>query len=614
MIDAELQVKQSFGRLWPEPDPEQDWDAILLRWGVRAGRARPRVAAAIVVVAALAAVLAATPLGATIARSLWDFPAWLHGHPGSPASSQAQKEFERANARSWTAFPKGTQLRQLISTRKAGVAYTLYGFRSGGELCLRVVVSGTAAGKSTGCAPLSDLRSRPAPALAVEVDDNGFGIVRGKHVLINGTRYTVDRAGTTFGIVADGVRSVVVRSSDATRRALVGNNAFLLAVSEPKTGARVQHISAKTEDGHGYSVPFAQAPFGAALGIGAATGTLHGPAEVQREVHGGTIAWLTGREPRGAPLPPGFPSPLGGTHSELVYGRLIQPDPQSPLRVSVTLYRVRSAPKYTSLEPGLYICDFLVQGRGAGGGCSPLGSAFEHEPFASGSGMVRGSDQYETVGGVVSDQVARLRIFFGDGGAFDVPFRDNAFATLVSRARLPFRLVAYDAESRIIGIDTEGSDAISAPPSPVKGAGWTTLGRATAVGGATATIGIKSARGGGLCWRIRFSDLPGSKAVCTPPTWQGPPVNLVVQDTAGGGALVYGRVSPRVAAVVIRYRDGRKTTVTPRRGFVLVGAPQRVKSPANPVAQIIGLDRNGRRLGVEDYRHTPALPAPAAPG
>jgi len=611
MIDVEPLIEQSFGRLWPVPVVEPDWNGVLRQAGVQPRRVRRRRALAVgALAAAVIAVLAATPIGAAIARSIWNFPAWLDGHPGTPASSQAQKDFERANARSWTAFPRGAQLRKLIATSRAGSDYTLYGFRSGDELCLRLVVTGVARGSTTGCAPLSDLRSRPAPAIPIEVDDIGFGNVPGKHVRIDGRRYTIAQAGVTFGIVADGVRAVIVRSSDATRRAFVANDAFLVTVSEPKAGARADEIIARTSDGHSYSVPFAQTPFATALRVSAPHGTVHGPAKVQRVVHGGNIAWLTRHEPRGEPLPRRFPSALNGTRSRLLYGRLIQPDPRSPLRVSVSLYRVRSAPSYTHLKPGLYVCDFLVEGRGAGGGCNHLATAFQDQQFSFSLGGSLGSDQYELLGGIASDQVARLRIFFGDDGTLSVPVKDNAFATLVSRARFPIRVVAYDSASRVIGIDTEGGDEMAIPPAPVKGAAWTTVSRAVAADGTSATISTEPAHGGGLCWRIRFSDEPGSNAICPSRTWEGPPVNLVVQDTTKGGALIYGRVSPQVSTVVVRYRNGTNATVKPYRGLVLVGAPQHVTPPANPVAEIIGLDKSGKQLGVEDYRHTPALRPP----
>jgi hypothetical protein len=236
---------------------------------------------------------------------------------------------------------------------------------------------------------------------------------------------------------------------------------------------------------------------------------------------------------------------------------------------------------------------------------------FAFEPFSLGSWLASGSDQYSYFSGLVSDDVARLEIFLTNGTIENVPLKDNAFAVPVARALFPVRVVAYDSASRIIGLETIGPD--SAQPPPVEGASWTTLEHAVAADGTSATISTAPARGGGLCWRIRFSDgMTGSGAVCSPPYWEGAlgEVNLAVQDTSTGGALVYGRVSPDVASVVIRYRDGSKVTTTPHRGLVLVGAPQRVKPPANPVAEIVGFDRTGTQLGTEDYSRTPALPPP----
>ena len=111
-----------------------------------------------------------TPLGAAIERTLDGFSAWLTGEPGTPASEQEQNAFDQANARSCAAFPAGTELRKLLVTRSAGATFTLYGFRGGESLCLRLVADGAVEGTSTSCAPLRALRTAKAPALVVATD------------------------------------------------------------------------------------------------------------------------------------------------------------------------------------------------------------------------------------------------------------------------------------------------------------------------------------------------------------------------------------------------------------------------------------------------------------
>ena len=151
-------------------------------FSVRARLAPPgssAAAGALALAAAIAIAVAcvATPLGAAIGRSFDGFSNWITGSPGTPASPQAQQAFEEANARSWSAFPPGTQLRQLIQTQLAGSTFTLYGFRSGDTLCLRLVAAGPIAGANESCAPLQALQSTAEPALVV-ASDEPFGMPR----------------------------------------------------------------------------------------------------------------------------------------------------------------------------------------------------------------------------------------------------------------------------------------------------------------------------------------------------------------------------------------------------------------------------------------------------
>lgn len=589
MIDVEPLIEESFNRIYPLQQQTSAWDDVLTRSGVRPrpGRRRWMLVAALLALVA-AGVLTATPLGAAIGHGLWSFPAWLTGKPGKPAPSAAQRAFERENARSWTRFPKTPMLRSLIRTSSDGVTYVLYGFRSGDSLCLRLTVSGAVTGKGEGCAPLSDLRSRPAPALAIQVD-NSFGTIRGKHVRIGVDTYTVARAAASFGIVADGVRRVELRSDDATRRALVANNAFLSVAPRPKTGARVRRITATAATGRSYAVPFAQAPFGTTSGS-APAGRLHGPARVEQVVHGGGIGWLERREPRGEPLPVGFPSDLHGVVARRVFGRLIQPDSLDPLRVALSVYRVTKAAAYTFMKPGLVVCNDLVSGRAVGGGCGAQRQMFSRAPFSFGTMTLFGGDQYDIVDGIASDDVKRMRLFFGDGGVAEIPLRDNAFVIRVSRARYPIRLVAYNAAGLIIGIDSrrpEGAGPTWTRPDPH--ASWRVLEQIRDADGNPATLYTKRSLAGTTCWSVRSHGGGGNG--CLPPHWQGPAVQLGYVGDFRYTAVLEGRVRADVARVVLRRRSGAVEVVRPDRGFVLKAVPH-----GDPFAVASGYDRSGKRV------------------
>ena len=62
---------------------DADWNDVLLRRPPRRTRARALLVAA-AIVAAIAVVALATPLGAAIVHGVGGFSAWLTGQPGSP--------------------------------------------------------------------------------------------------------------------------------------------------------------------------------------------------------------------------------------------------------------------------------------------------------------------------------------------------------------------------------------------------------------------------------------------------------------------------------------------------------------------------------------------------
>jgi hypothetical protein len=62
-----------------------------------------------------------------------------------------------------------------------------------------------------------------------------------------------------------------------------------------------------------------------------------------------------------------------------------------------------------------------------------------------------GADQFPLISGLAADEVAALELFFPNGAREDVPLTDNVYA-FQAPAALPMKLVAYDAQHRVVGI------------------------------------------------------------------------------------------------------------------------------------------------------------------
>ena len=350
--------------------------------------------------------LGVSPVGGAIARGFGDFSAWLTGSPGEPASESDQRAFDAENERTWARFPDGPELSRVITTEAGGGRFELFGFRSDDSLCLRLTVEGIPNdGAATGCAPLSDLRRAEAPALAIHLDA-GFGH---QDVPRSEDGYVPPRVSASFGIVADGVETVELATSEGPVEALVENNAFLALSVDPPLGLRTKHLTAIGEQGQRASVTLAEAPFGN-YGPQATPGIAPGPRAVERRVEGGTIGWLVRGEPRGLSLAEaGIDTSFFLRMGTLRFARALTPDPARNWRVALAIVDVPPGrmPSWSPLR-GEVLCDLGVGGNLGGGGCSPLADWLAHGPISYGTGG-SGGEQYVFVSGVASDDVGRMK-------------------------------------------------------------------------------------------------------------------------------------------------------------------------------------------------------------
>jgi hypothetical protein len=583
VIDVEPLIIEKLDRLVPAPGTAGlDWRDVERRAGVSRPRRR-RVLTAVVLLGLLFVAVGFT-------RSLGGFGGWLNGEPGKPASTAEQRAFARS-IRSWVGFPQGTTLRQLVATTVDGARYTLDGFRGDGSLCLRLVVSGGQSADELSCPPLSQLRANSAPALVVAAD---YGVGEGEN-RASGLPFPfygfTPAAMVTLGIVADGVQKVEVSYSDGTTAdAVVSGDTFLAVADRPAAGDHLTHVWA-IAGGNRVSVPFVLQP--TPFEWPAATApqlSAHGPSQVQRVIHGGTISWLAHRRPIGVPVPKNVHDIIGTSKSAL-YAREITPNRSAPERMVVSIvpnHDVRSGHRFG----GPYqVCLDVIGGRYRGGGCWPTEQLFSTAPFSEGVGTESGS-QYVTVAGLASDDVARITLYLGNGQTEAVPLNDNAYLIEAPIIDYPLRLVAYDNHGLVIGIvtlqgNTPRPKGAPQPPQPVANAKWRHLFTNNA-----GEVFVAPSTGGGTCYAIAQ---PGSRGVSCQPKLSADELNFGAYGSPKQGTTLEFHSGSAIAEVVILYKNGHRQIVKAIDGIALAKIPTAETSTAvfHGAVSLTGLNAGG---------------------
>jgi hypothetical protein len=554
MNEFDTRIFDQLDAFLPEPGQAPNWQDVLRR----ARRSHNRR-----LLLAVAATVTVLGSAATVTAALGGFDRWLSGQPGKPAPSAEQQRFEAANGRSWAAFPTDTKLRELIRTTVDGKTYVLFGFRSGGTLCLKL--KAVSLGHSTGasCTPKATLAHATAPIVVVN-RDWGFD-----------DRHAHESAQVSFGIAADGVRRVDVRATDGSHRAVVGGNAYLFVENEPNTGNRVLAISALGTNGRRTTISFG-ATFGSLSAFGQPGASLppRGPSRIEVRIAHPTIGWYVRGEHRGLSGDQLKVAPNQRTGVSPT-GRFVKPDPFSDIVVG--------------LDGN--ICLVLLGGDGGGMGCSSRSSFFALGPLnvtMSGGG---GTESL-VVAGAAADGVARLTVFGSDGQKLAIPLRDNLFAARVSLTEFPIRLVGYDKRGRVVAVQTLKSSFVG---TTVPASAWTPSGRtirARGPNGATARLRVARRVKDLQCWRVHFST-GQSRRGCKPTYPTGPWVSADLVQPAGRDLFVVGNVRAPVELVKLEFSDGRKLTMRPVADLYLFAIPRRYLRPEQQLAFVRGYEAHG---------------------
>lgn len=567
-----------------------DWRDVQRRAG-DARRARRGSLLVAAVLAALLAALFATPLGGAVSEGFGSFSSWLAGTAGRPVSEGAQQDFEAESARSWSAFPPGTTLRRLLERRVDGVDYTVLGLRAGDDVCMRVATGDDTLPSSFGCVPVSALRAAQAPVVVVRADQTGSptGEARGR---------SPQPASVTFGIAADGVDAVELRTDEESAKVDVVDNAFLYVASRPRRGTRVRAVESILSHGGRVAVPFASAPYGTWDLPPAPTGVPLGPDHVDRSVPVGTVGWILRREPRGVEPPPDMlQRATAGIPGQVVFARLIDIDRATAFGTLVVELEIdRRAPGNYGIGDRIVCTTLVSHGQLLGGGCNSRATLLYDGPFTMGESIAEGGDQYAVLSGVANDDVAHMTLYQADGQVLPVPLRDNLYAVRALRAAYPVRLVASDSAGRVVGIKTFESDlGGSRRVRPTPGAAWRKLTTASDVQRREWSLWVALAVGGGTCYELRAPS-GTTQSGCRPSPYTGSTLAVSVTGRDGDQPLLAGVVGDAVTRVTVRYPDGTAITVRPVEGYVLAALD--LTGPRRDGAlHVQALDRDGIPLG-----------------
>lgn len=467
-------IADALDLLVDERPVEPDWQTILRLAGVEQRqehsrqrsewlhqRPRPQLVAA--VAAALVAILAATALATGLADR---FSAWISGKPGAPAPFAVQQGFNARNRVSLAAFPAGTKLRLLLRERVSGTSFDLLGFRNGDAYCLRLVRSDRPGGRgSNQCLRADELRGHEAL-----VADNVWFRVGKPEISITGI----------YGFASDDVRSVRVTRARDRSLAAVTNNVFLSLRGQPSGSVQhhpkpnpVEAVAAVMRDGSVRNVPYVIS--GGGILPGGARPTVPSyfapsrprsipgaPTKVAAPIKHPAVGWVMRGEKRGSPLPVPHNRNL---FPKLDFGRLIQPDPDDPLRIGVGIGPAHGMTRGHPVR-GKWICliefDSLTLAGGSSG-CGQLVGA--GRPIALGSWFESPITHFN---GVVSDGITRVAAFLADGREVPAALRDNVFSVAVPQASLPGEIVGYDASGRVAAIVQLQANAVVKPCPPAE--------------------------------------------------------------------------------------------------------------------------------------------------
>jgi hypothetical protein len=213
---TDVPLESALARLAPHVDDVPAWDDVVRR-AATGSRLRRRLAVVAVAMLLTAGVVASALAEGPLTGAFHGLSSWISSAPGGPAPGEEQRLLREENARAAAPVPDDTELGLLTSKALDGVRFDLLGFRDRKSLCLRLRSS---AGQgepiikaSADCVSEQLLVDLSKPLAVIAAADP----------------FPRSRSGlqALYGLAADGVSAVELRSEGGSHRVPVTNNAFL---------------------------------------------------------------------------------------------------------------------------------------------------------------------------------------------------------------------------------------------------------------------------------------------------------------------------------------------------------------------------------------------------
>jgi len=209
-------------------------------------------------------------------------------------------------------------------------------------------------------------------------------------------------------------------------------------------------------------------------------------------------------------------------------------------------------------------------------------------------GAGSGPSEYSIIGGLASDDVAAIKVFLGSGAVLDAGLHDNAYLARIARSDYPIRIVAYDQDGRVIGLETVENDGMSSPAPAEARKSVHEIARVNADGGGELVIRAGVAAGGYRCYEIRVS-FGGQEGGCTPWPPQGEPLQLLSLQRSDKDLFLTGPVADAVDSVRVTF-NGKAVTSKTIEGFVAYPFPADKAATAPITVVIRALDGRGHEI------------------